>query len=60
MQSYKDQLSDEEIAAITTYERNAWGNNTEDTVQPKAVAARRQNTQKPSTAVNQAQTGGSQ
>ncbi|WP_425491984.1 cytochrome c oxidase subunit II [Candidatus Comchoanobacter bicostacola] len=27
MQSYADQLSDEEIAAVITYERNAWGNN---------------------------------
>jgi len=26
MQSYADQLSDEEIAAVITYERNAWGN----------------------------------
>ncbi|MDC3181237.1 cytochrome c oxidase subunit II [Gammaproteobacteria bacterium] len=27
MQSYADQLTDEEIAAVITYERNAWGNN---------------------------------
>ena len=27
MQSFSDQLSDEEIAAVITYERNAWGNN---------------------------------
>lgn len=26
MQSFKDQLNEEEIAAIVTYERNAWGN----------------------------------
>lgn len=26
MQSYADQLTDEEIAAVITYERNAWGN----------------------------------
>ena len=26
MQSYADQLSDEEIASVITYERNAWGN----------------------------------
>ena len=38
MQGYKDQLSDNEIAAIVTYERNAWGNNTDDIVQPKDVA----------------------
>lgn len=60
MQSYKEQLSDEDIAAITTYERNAWENNTENTVQPKDVAARRQTGQKPSTTVHQDQTGGSQ
>lgn len=26
MQGYKDQLTDEQIAAIVTYERNSWGN----------------------------------
>ena len=41
MQPYKDQLTDEEIAAITTYERNAWGNNTDDEIQPADVAAER-------------------
>jgi cytochrome c oxidase subunit 2 len=30
MQSYADQLSDEEIAAVITYERNAWGNDNKD------------------------------
>jgi cytochrome c oxidase subunit II len=38
MQGYKGQLTDAEIAAIVTYERNAWGNNTDDIVQPKDVA----------------------
>lgn len=38
MQGYRDQLSDTEIAAITTYERNAWDNNTNDVVQPSEVA----------------------
>ncbi len=38
MQAYKEQLTDEEIAAIVTYERNSWGNNTGDIVQPKDVA----------------------
>lgn len=42
MQPYKEQLSDKEIAAITTYERNAWGNNTHDMVQPADVAKLRQ------------------
>ncbi len=39
MQAYADQLSDTEIAAIVTYERNAWENNTNDEVQPSDVAA---------------------
>lgn len=38
MQGYHDQLTDQEIAAIVTYERNAWGNNTNDVVQPADVA----------------------
>ena len=42
MQPYKDQLTDEEIAAIVTYERNAWENNTDDMVQPADVAKVRQ------------------
>lgn len=60
MQSYKDLLSDEDIAAITTYERNAWGNNTDDEVQPTDVAkVRLNNIQKP-TMVNKAKAGGLQ
>lgn len=38
MQPYRDQLTDQEIAAIVTYERNAWGNNTDDLIQPGDVA----------------------
>lgn len=38
-------LNDFEIAAIITYERNAWGNNTGDTIQPAAVAAARKKIQ---------------
>lgn len=41
MQPYKDQLSDKDIAAIVTYERNAWGNNTYDLIQPDDVAKER-------------------
>ncbi len=37
MQAFKDQLTDEEIAAVITYERNAWGNNTGDVVQPDDI-----------------------
>ena len=37
MQAWAPQLSDLEIAAVMTYERNAWGNDTGDTVQPMTV-----------------------
>ena len=60
MQSYKEQLSDEEIAAIATYERNAWGNNTNDTIQPAQVATERQNANKQPTMVNKVNAGGLQ
>ncbi len=36
-----EQLNDLEIAAIITYERNAWGNDTGDVVQPGDVKAAR-------------------
>lgn len=58
MQAYKDQLTDEEIAAIVTYERNAWGNNTNDTVQPAEVAAVRKGETQAPTMVNKAKAGG--
>lgn len=58
MQGYGDQLSDEEIAAIVTYERNAWKNDTEELIQPADVAAvRAVNLQLPKR-VNKAQVGG--
>ncbi len=41
MPPFGAQLSDADIAAVTTYERNAWGNNTGDTVQPVAAKAAR-------------------
>lgn len=60
MQAYKDQLSDAEVAAIVTYERNAWENNTNDIIQPKDVAeVRMQKIQKPKM-VKKAQAGGLQ
>lgn len=43
MQAFGEQLSDSEIAAIITYERNAWGNNTGDAVQPVIVKKARAN-----------------
>lgn len=39
MQGYGKQLSLKEIAAVVTYERNAWGNNTGDLVQTADVQA---------------------
>lgn len=37
MQAFAAQLSDVEIAAVVTYERNAWGNTAGDLVQPAQV-----------------------
>ncbi len=37
MFAFGPQLSDEEIAAVVTYIRNAWGNDTGDTVTPEQV-----------------------
>lgn len=39
MQAFGGQLTDSELAAIITYERNAFGNNTGDLVQPKDIKA---------------------
>jgi len=39
MQAFKDQLSDEELAAVITYERNSWGNNKGDAIQPDDIKA---------------------
>ena len=58
MQAFSDQLSDEDIAAIVTYERNAWGNDTGDTVQPADVDAIRQDDMHPPIMVQKAQSGG--
>lgn len=37
MQAFAAQLTEAEIAAIVTYERNAWGNDQGDSVQPQEV-----------------------
>jgi cytochrome c oxidase subunit 2 len=37
MQAWAPQLSDLDLAAVMTYERNAWGNNTGDLIQPMTV-----------------------
>ena len=42
MQAFKDQLSAVDIAAVVTYERNAFGNNTNTLVQPAQVEALKQ------------------
>jgi cytochrome c oxidase subunit 2 len=37
MQAFAAQLSEVDLAAVITYERNAWGNDTGDTVTPKMI-----------------------
>ena len=37
MQAFGQQLNPAEIAAVITYERNAWGNDMNDMVQPKEI-----------------------
>lgn len=37
MQAFKDQLKDQELADVITYERNAWGNNKGDIVKPEDI-----------------------
>jgi len=41
MQAFKETLSDAEIAAVVTYERNSFGNRMGDMVQPSQVKALR-------------------
>jgi cytochrome c oxidase subunit 2 len=41
MAAFGPRLGDEELAAIVTYQRNAWGNDTGDLVAPADVAAAR-------------------
>jgi cytochrome c oxidase subunit 2 len=41
MAAYAGQLNDIDLAAVITYERNAWGNNAGDLVQPSEVKAAR-------------------
>ncbi|MDH5360056.1 MAG: cytochrome c oxidase subunit II [Gammaproteobacteria bacterium] len=41
MGAFGKQMNDLDLAAIITYERNAWGNNTGDVVQPSDVKAAR-------------------
>ncbi len=39
MQAFGNQLSDQELAAVISYQRNAWGNNTGDAVQASDIFA---------------------
>ncbi len=41
MQAFKQQLNDQQIADVITYERNAWGNDTGDLIKPSQIAAAR-------------------
>jgi len=41
MPAFKNQLSDVDIAAVITHERNSWGNTAADTVQPSDIKAAR-------------------
>lgn len=58
MQAYDQMLSNEEIAAIVTYERNAWENNTNDLVQPLDIAKLRVASNKQPTVVEKTNVGG--
>lgn len=40
MPAFKETLSPVELAAVVTYQRNAWGNNVGDMIQPSAIKAK--------------------
>ena len=42
MQAFDNQLTEKEIAAVITYQRNAWGNDTGDVVQASDINAYKQ------------------
>ena len=41
MQAFSTQLNDADLAAVITYTRNAWGNDTGDVVQPSTIKSLR-------------------
>jgi cytochrome c oxidase subunit 2 len=41
MQAFAAQMNDADLAAVITYERNSWGNDTGDVVQPSDIKAAR-------------------
>lgn len=45
MQAFRDQMNDQDIADVITYERNSWGNNDGKLVKPEDVKADRSITQ---------------
>jgi len=45
MQAFKDQMNDQDLADVITYERNAWDNNTGTLVTPNDIKAKRQGAQ---------------
>lgn len=45
MQAFMDQMNDQDLADVITYERNAFGNNTGDLVKPEDVKAARKQVQ---------------
>lgn len=55
MQAFANQLTAQEIAAVTTYERNAWGNNMGDAVQAKDVNDYMNGDSQPQTSTTQTQ-----
>ena len=42
MQAFRDQLSAAELAAVITYERNAWGDSVGDIISPSQIAKLKQ------------------
>ena len=42
MGAFGEQLTATELAAIITYERNAWGNNKGDSIQPAEIVSFKQ------------------
>jgi cytochrome c oxidase subunit II len=41
MPAFGPQLNDVDLAAVITYQRNAWGNDTGDQIQPPQIGALR-------------------
>ncbi|GAA4651394.1 cytochrome c oxidase subunit II [Kistimonas scapharcae] len=59
MQAFGGQLSEADLAAVITYERNAWGNKTGEMVTPKAILDYKQTGKLPEVHAGKASEGGS-